>query len=436
MLIQGRATRVTIYLGESDHYQGQPLYVALLERLKREGASGATVLRGLAGYGAHSRIHTASIVTLSTDLPIVVVWVDIPARVERLLPSIQTMVNAGLITVEEVDVVQYAPGRHKAPLDGPVQDAMRREIVSVRADTPVAEIVPRLLQHGLRSVPVISGDGKLIGIITDGDLLRRAHLTARLGLHDQLSTTQVQAQINELSNAGLVAADIMTQPVISVQATASLRTAARQMADHGLKRLPVTNTQQRLVGWISRVDLFRMLEYHYATPSNAPEPHHLGGTVAELMHQDVATVGPQANLETILQALEQHRRRRVIVVDDQQRVLGIITDGDLLHRSKAREQPTLLQRLRGLLGSEETPAVSNSLLAGNERAVDLMTTPVFSIHVDMTLEHALQTMLRHNVKWLPVVDPNGRLLGLLGRGSVLRGVLATPHDAADTLPAA
>lgn len=426
MLIQGRATRVTIYLGERDTYQGEPLYLALLERLKQEGASGATVLRGLAGYGAHSRIHTASIVTLSTDLPIVVVWVDTPARVERLLPIVQGMVNAGLITLEEIDVVQYAAGRYRAPLEGPVQDAMRREIVTVSPTTPVADLVQMLLQHGLRSMPVVDGAGRVVGIITDGDLLRRAHLTARVGLHAELSAAQARAQIETLSRAGLVAAEVMTQPVITVAATDTLRTAAQLMTNYGLKRLPVINDQERLVGWVSRVDLFRTLEYHFAVPTGPVEAPTRGGTVGELMHQDVATVGPQAGLEAILQALEQHHRRRAVVVDEQRRVLGIITDGDLLHRSQAREHPSLLRRLRNLLNSEPTPPPPGLLPAGNERAVELMTTPVFSIHADMSLDRALQTMLRHNVKWLPVIDPGGHLLGLLGRRSVLRGLLATP----------
>jgi CBS domain-containing protein/PII-like signaling protein len=426
MLIQGRATRVTIYLGESDTYQGEPLYLAILEQLKREGASGATVLRGLAGYGAHSRIHTASIVTLSSDLPIVLVWVDTPARVERVLPTLRSMVNAGLITLEEVDVIQYAPGRRTAPLDGPVQDAMRREIVTVAPTTPIVDLVQMLLQRGLRSVPVVDGAGKVVGIIADGDLLRRAHLAARVGLYAELSAAQVKTQIEGLSRAGLVAGDVMTQPVITVTATDTLRTAAQQMTSRGLKRLPVVNEQGRLVGWISRVDLFRTLEYHYASPPSSSETPRLGATVTELMHEDVATVGPQDGLEAILQALEQHHRRRAIVVDEQRRVLGIITDGDLLHRSKAREHPSLLRRLRGLLYSEPLPAAEGLLPAGNERAVDLMTTPVFSIHSGMSVDYALQTMIRHNVKWLPVIDPNGHLLGLLGRGSVLRGILAEP----------
>ncbi len=80
MEIVGTATKVTIYIGESDRWSQKPLYMAILEMLKSEDCAGATVLRGLAGFGAHSRIHTATIVDLSADLPLVIVWVDDPAR--------------------------------------------------------------------------------------------------------------------------------------------------------------------------------------------------------------------------------------------------------------------------------------------------------------------------------------------------------------------
>lgn len=105
MRLQGKAQRVIIYIGESDHYQGKALSMALLHFLKQEGASGATVLRGLAGFGEHSRIHTATLVDLSADLPIRVEWIDPPELVARLLPQLRQMVNKGLITLEEVEVV-------------------------------------------------------------------------------------------------------------------------------------------------------------------------------------------------------------------------------------------------------------------------------------------------------------------------------------------
>ena len=99
-----------IFIGESDHWQGKPLYEAIILKAREMGIAGATMLRGLMGYGAASRIHTAKILRLSEDLPIVVEIVDNAAKIEALLPIIQEMVQEGLVTLEKVRVIQY---RHK-----------------------------------------------------------------------------------------------------------------------------------------------------------------------------------------------------------------------------------------------------------------------------------------------------------------------------------
>ena len=427
MQLQGKALRVIIYIGESDHYQGKALYMALLQFLKEEGASGATVVRGLAGFGAKSRIHTATIVDLSTDLPIRVEWVDQPEVVERLLPQVRQMVDDGLITVEEVDVVQYAPGRRPDPLAQPVQDVMRREVVSVAPDTPVAEIVTLLLQKGYRSLPVLDENGRLLGIITDGDLLRHTGLAARLDLQEGLPAGHWQQQVAELRQQGGKAADIMTQPVITVRATNTIRQAAARMVDHDLKRLPVVAENSRLAGWISRLDIFRTIEYHQPALEAAAEPPahpRVRGdtTIAGLMYRDVPTILPQATLEEILQALEQNRGRRAVVVDADRRVVGIITDGDLLRRTQKEAHPGLLQRLRALVSGQPVPAPI-TLPEATETAADLMTTPVVTIVVGAAPATALRLMLEHGIKRLPVVDGDGRLVGLLGRASLLRGLL-------------
>ena len=423
MQLQGKALRVIIYIGESDHYKGKALYMALLQLLKKEGGSGATVVRGLAGFGAKSRIHTAAIVDLSTDLPIRLEWVDQPEVVERLLPQVRQMVDDGLITVEEVDVVQYAPGRRPDPLVQPVQDVMRREVVLVAPDTPAAEVVTLLLQKGYRSLPVVDEDGRLQGIITDGDLLRRAGLSARLDLQVELPVADWQQQLAELRAQRSTAVSLMTSPVITIPATASLRQAAQQMAAHDSKRLPVVDGNGRLAGWISRIDILRTLEYHQPATVAESEPPATGTTIAELMYRDVPTVSLQATLEQIVQALEQNRRRRAIVVDDEQRILGIISDGDLLRRSQQEAHSGILDRLRRLVTGQ--PAVGPAaLLAATETAADLMTTPVITIPVDASPATALRLMVQNGVKWLPVVNENGRLMGLLGRASLLRGLLA------------
>ena len=85
------------------------LWSALLELLRREGAAGATVTRGVAGYDAHSTIHTASILELSSDLPLIVEWIDTPERVEGLLPRVEEMLQGGLITTDPVRIIRYQP---------------------------------------------------------------------------------------------------------------------------------------------------------------------------------------------------------------------------------------------------------------------------------------------------------------------------------------
>jgi PII-like signaling protein len=111
--ITGRGLRMRIYFGERDHapgpLRGKPLWSALLEYLRREGAAGATVTRGIAGFGAHSRIHTASIVDLSSDLPLVLEWVDTQARVDALLPGLSTILEGtgGLLTTDPVEIHRY-----------------------------------------------------------------------------------------------------------------------------------------------------------------------------------------------------------------------------------------------------------------------------------------------------------------------------------------
>lgn len=110
MKIQGPGKWLRVYIGETDRWHGKPLFQAIVEMLRREGIAGATVLRGIEGFGAHSRIHTARILRLSEDLPLVIDVVDTAERIERVLPLLDDMVDEGLITVIDVDIVKY---RHR-----------------------------------------------------------------------------------------------------------------------------------------------------------------------------------------------------------------------------------------------------------------------------------------------------------------------------------
>lgn len=108
---EGERTLMRIHIGESDKWQGKPLYEALIDLFRRENFYGATVLRGVGGYGSSSRgqgpVHTDKILRLSQDLPIVVEVVEYPERIEKILPKLDEMVGGGLITLEKVRVILY-----------------------------------------------------------------------------------------------------------------------------------------------------------------------------------------------------------------------------------------------------------------------------------------------------------------------------------------
>jgi uncharacterized protein len=105
------ADLLRVFIGDSDRYHGRPLYEAIVARAREEHLAGATVLRGYLGFGAHSRIHTAKILRLSEDLPIVVEIVDTSEKIEAFLPVLDEMMAEGMVTVEQVKVITY---RHHA----------------------------------------------------------------------------------------------------------------------------------------------------------------------------------------------------------------------------------------------------------------------------------------------------------------------------------
>ena len=109
--LSGEQVMVRIFIGESDKWHHQPLSLALVEGVRSDGFACATVLRGVAGFGARSILHTSNILQLSEDLPIVIEVVDTEAQIERLLPILDEMVHEGLVTMERVRVLKYSPGR-------------------------------------------------------------------------------------------------------------------------------------------------------------------------------------------------------------------------------------------------------------------------------------------------------------------------------------
>ena len=107
----GEMVLMRIFIGESDRHGHRPLYEALVELFRAEGLAGATVLRGVSGFGAHSVFHSAKLLRLSADLPMIVEVVDAQEKIDGVLPRVEEMMDSGLITLEKVTVIRYT--RHE-----------------------------------------------------------------------------------------------------------------------------------------------------------------------------------------------------------------------------------------------------------------------------------------------------------------------------------
>jgi len=106
---KGTQTLLRIFIGENDKHNHRPLYMVLLELFRKNKMAGTTILRGIAGFGAKSHLHTTEILRLSSDLPIVIEVVDTQEKIDIIIPLIDEIIQEGLITMEKVEVLRYAP---------------------------------------------------------------------------------------------------------------------------------------------------------------------------------------------------------------------------------------------------------------------------------------------------------------------------------------
>ncbi len=111
MKLPRQAKLLRIFIGESDKHKGRPLYEVIVEEARRRHLAGATVLRGTLGFGAHSRIHSAKLLRLSEDLPMVIEIVDEEEKIHEFLPDLDPLIGEGLVTLEKVEVIVYRHGR-------------------------------------------------------------------------------------------------------------------------------------------------------------------------------------------------------------------------------------------------------------------------------------------------------------------------------------
>ncbi len=424
----GPAKRVRVYLSEGSLHRHRPLDVALVDLLRTEGASGATVLRGTEGFGGSGVVHTHRLVEGARQLPLVVEWVDTAERVERLLPRVRELLQRGLVTVEDVEVVWSRPAVpvRDVPASLTASDVMSREVATAAPETPVREVVERMLGRVYRAMPVVQG-GRVVGMITNGDLLARGGLGVRVELLGSLEHPDLQTELAQVARAAKTAAEVMSREVVTVGAGTPLTRVAELMVSRRFKRLPVVDDGGAMVGIVSRLDVLRTAAAAEQREESEGTAHGLaaGAPLSQALRRDAPMVFPESPLAEVVQAVVATRLNRCLVVDHERRVLGKVTDAEVLERVTPSLRPSALRSLMHRVpfvhvpaGERETEQHSTALCAK-----DLMVPVAFLVGETRPLREAIEAMLPGQHKVLAVVDRERRLLGILDRADLLRGLL-------------
>ena len=409
--------RLKIYVAESDLWRGKPLYFALLEILIKEGVAGATVTRGIAGFGAHSRIHTASILRLSEDIPLIIEVVDSAEKISAALEKIYPMVQEGLITLEDVKVIKYTHrDLNPLPVDRLVSEVMTLKTKTLSPEMTIRQAWEEMLNLQVKAFPVINSEKNVIGILTDEDLINRAGIQQRLSVAKHFDSEFIKQELIQLDQSGLKVRDVMTTPVITVTADSHLGAAVTIMKKNQLKRLPVINERQELVGILSRLDILRQIAN--VTSQDLPPVSYADAPqkVGDVMIADFPIVHEKDDLTTVIHALLEKNSHRLIVINDRDKVTGIISDADVVTRLPVTNPKSILAALRNIASPPVSTTIARDIMSPNPLVADMNQSIVF----------AIQRMVAEGRKWMVVIDDDQKPIGLVDRQILLESLTVVP----------
>jgi CBS-domain-containing membrane protein len=292
---------------------------------------------------------------------------------------------------------------------------MTREVTTVTPETSAVQVVELLLGKLFKAVPVIDTQRHVVGIITDGDLLRRAGMPVRLAIGERLDIQDLTGILAKVSQEK-TAQQIMTSPVITAHENEALGPVVHRLLEGSLKRLPVVNADNQIVGMISRLDVLRAAAgYGIGQQEQAPIPK-LGQNIGELMSKDVSLVHVNDDLIDVLQKMLNAPIKRVVVLDEQERAVGVITESDLVARVSPVERPNILQALAARV-------MATNMEAGRLTARGLMSENVLSAPPETTVVEGISLMLREGRKHLVVIDGQGHPIGIIDRQTLMAASL-------------
>jgi CBS domain-containing protein len=422
---------IEIFTSEETHYRNKPVAEAVIQRIRDlKIAARCIVTRGIAGSYESGELATGRLEILSFNLPIRI-YIVIPAvETERVLNALDGMIDSGIVALHDLNVLSHRAHNAFFPRQLMVRDVMTTEPTNVAATTPLSDVAQLLLPAIFTGLPVVDEHHRPIGMITQGDLIRKGGLPLRLGLLAESDQNRLDSVLTQM--ASRQAAEVMSTSIVKIAGDRTLAEAVDMMLAEGVKRLPVVDDDGRLSGMLSRLDIFRTVMHEKpdlsAFKAQKIEVKQLK-RVADILRRDTHAVSLQTTIEEVIRIIDDNDIQRVAVVDPEGKLLGLISDHDLLRYFKPQQEGIwhLLAKIKHPFKKDVCRSDLGKCLA-ETTAGEVMTTDLIKVREEMLIEEAIGLMLEKGLKRLPVVDDLGHFKGMISRDSLLRiGFMGKEH---------
>jgi CBS-domain-containing membrane protein len=409
---------IEIFTNEDARYRGKPIADAVLDYIRNlKIAARCIVTRGIAGCYESGEFSSGRVEVLSFNLPIRIYIVLPAAETDQVLAGLDPLVGNGILVLHALTVVSHKAASTFFPRQLTVRDVMTPDPARIAAESPVSDAARLLLSSIFTGLPVVDAQERPVGVVTQGDLIIKGGLPLRLGLLAESEEGGREAVIVMLNHRQVQ--EIMTAPAVSIQEDRLLTEAVDVMLTKKLKRLPVVDKGGRLVGILSRLDIFKTVMREApdweAFRAQQIEVKNLR-TVKDILRRDTRTVLPDTTIDKVIQIIDGNDIQCVAVVNSNGTLIGMISDSDLLHYFKPDPEG-----LRALFSRLTRPAGKNLVQRlETTTAFEVMCADVLTVQEDMLIEDAIRLITEKRLKRLPVIDDAGRFMGMISRDSLLR----------------
>lgn len=414
---------IEIFTSEDARHGHEPLHEAVINYVDNlHIAARCMVMRGTEGCYENGERVTQRLLELSFNMPIKIDILLPTQERDQTLAALQSMVKEGIVAVRDITIHSYALQGNLVPRTLKVKDVMTSDPVSVAPSDSVKSVIQILLSNSFNGLPVVDHHHHPVGIVTQADLVRKAHMPLRLGLLNQWRWQQIDPALSAFDHQKV--SDIMSQPVIVIGCDEPLTHAVDRMLEKHLKRLPVVEQDGELIGILARSDIFHSITTGFPHwQSSVQKDIKIDNLcqVSDIMRRDIHAVRPETPVEEVLRIIDANDIQRIAVTDDQGKFMGLIADRDVL-AAFTEHHPSVWQRFISAIvfteKGERHKALGKKLR--HKKAADVMQTNLITVQEETDINEAIRIMTEKGLKRLPVVALDGTFQGIISRDAVLR----------------